>query len=66
MNIGDLEDKHHIPRTNPKLLVREAGRDGRIYYRRQARPNSVLIELIGDKNSQNGDYRTLKRKHRRG
>ena len=49
MNRGYLDGKHSIPGTNPKVFELEAGKAGRIYYRRHDGATRVLIERIGNK-----------------
>jgi hypothetical protein len=60
MERGFLEAKHHVPLTKPKVFQRDAGRSGRIYYRRQDGAAAVLILRIGDKSTQSADYSSLR------
>jgi uncharacterized protein YaaW (UPF0174 family) len=59
LNDGMLDDKHHVPGTRPKIFQRDAGRGGRIYFRRKEGPKAAHIELIGTKKSEDADYRRL-------
>jgi hypothetical protein len=58
MNLGNLDAKHEVPNTRPKLFQRDAGNDGRIYYRRE-NSSLTLIQLVGNKQTQKADYRSL-------
>jgi uncharacterized protein YaaW (UPF0174 family) len=64
MNRGNLDGKHQVPRTEPRLFQRDAGADLRIYYRREGTQNHVVIHLIGTKNTQDSDYKNMQ--NRRG
>lgn len=59
MNDGLRSDKHHVPSTSPKVFQRDAGNGGRVYYRRVG-PSSIRVELLGDKATQNSDYKHLR------
>jgi hypothetical protein len=58
MNDGLRSDKHHVPHTSPKIFQRDAGNGGRVYYRRVS-TSSIRVELLGDKATQNSDYKHL-------
>ena len=60
MNRGFLDGKHPIRGTNPKVFELEAGKSGRIYYRRQEGTNPVLVERLGNKHTQNSDCEALR------
>jgi len=62
MNSGQkLEGNHEVPRTRPKLFSADAGA-ARVYYRREQGQSKLYIELIGDKNTQDADYKFLRQR----
>ncbi|HYH00648.1 MAG TPA: hypothetical protein VD837_16065 [Terriglobales bacterium] len=61
MNEGFLGSKHDVPQTSPKVFQRDAGRDGKIYYRRLKGSTCAIVELIGNKNTQDSDYAKLRK-----
>ena len=60
MNRGFLDGKHPIRGTSPRVFELEAGKSGRIYYRRQEGSNPILVERLGDKHTQNSDCEALR------
>jgi hypothetical protein len=48
-------------RSDPKIFQRDCGNGGRVDYRRIRTPPGVRVELIGDKKSQDDDYKRLQR-----
>ena len=60
MNRGYLDGKRPIRGTSPKFFEMEAGKAGRIYYRRQEGAAPVLIERIGNKHTQDADCADLR------
>ena len=60
LNEGVIDDKHHVPNTDPAMFQRDCGRSGKVYYRRAHNAWSVAIELIGDKSSQEHDMNQLR------
>jgi hypothetical protein len=60
MNRGYLDCKRSISGTNPKVFELEAGKAGRIYYRRHEGATAVLIEQMGSKHTQDSDCADLR------
>jgi uncharacterized protein YaaW (UPF0174 family) len=56
---GNIVDKHHVPATTPKVFQMDCGGHGKLYYRRGSDGHSICIEMLGDKNSQPRDLKTL-------
>jgi hypothetical protein len=56
LDSGIVRGKHHVPKTQPVLFQRDAGRDLRIYFRQEGVPPRTLIRLIGSKATQSADY----------
>lgn len=60
LDSGYSRDKHHVPRTDPRLFQRDRGSDLRIYYRQNGAPNRLSVDLIGTKATQAADYERMR------